>query len=326
MQEIIIGQNDGGQRVDRFLVKAFPALPQALLYKYIRLKRVKVNGKRTELSYRLAKGDILQLYINDELLAIPAEDEAWRRASTEVSIVYEDAHILVADKPAGLLCHEDESERVNTLICRIKAYLCERGAWNPEDAHSFAPALCHRIDRNTSGLVLAAKSAEGLRVMNGLIRDRQVDKRYLCLVHGRPRPPNATLTGYIRRDKRAKQVTVLDKPGPGALTAITEYQVLDSRRLPTGEWVSLVECILHTGRTHQIRAQMAHAGHPLAGDTKYGTASLNDALPFRHQALHAYSLTLGEHGDWGELAYLRGKGFRAGQSGFMPWLENLSKK
>jgi len=326
MQEIIIGQNDGGQRVDRFLAKAFPALPQALLYKYIRLKRVKVNGKRTELSYRLAVGDALQLYINDELLAAPQEDEAWRRASPEVSIVYEDAHILVADKPAGLLCHEDDSEGVNTLVNRIKAYLHQSGAWSPEDERSFAPALCHRIDRNTSGLVLAAKSAEGLRVMNGLIRERQVDKRYLCLVHGRPRPQSVTLTGYIRRDKSAKQVTVLDKPGPGALTAVTEYRVLDSRRLPTGGWVSLVECILHTGRTHQIRAQMAHAGHPLAGDTKYGTAALNDALPFRHQALHAASLTLGQHGDWGSLSYLRGKAFKAGKADFLPWLENLPKK
>jgi 23S rRNA pseudouridine955/2504/2580 synthase len=315
MQEIHIAENDSGQRLDKFLTKAFPGLPGALVYKYIRLKRVKVNGKRAEGGQKLAPGDVLQLYINDELLEARERADSWRRAAPDLDICYEDAHLLVVVKPFGLLCHPDEHGAGETLIGRIQAYLHGSGAWNPADARSFAPALCHRIDRNTGGLVMAAKTAEALRVMSAKIRERQVDKTYLCLVHGQLQPPAGRLTGYILRDTAAKQVTVLRHPAPGALTAITDYQTLETKG-----GLSLLACRLGTGRTHQIRAQLAAVGHPLVGDTKYGTAAQNRGLPFRHQALWAARIALGAGDGWGVLSELRGRVFEAPEPDFVRWL------
>ena len=188
MRELTIGPNDAGQRLDKYLTKALPALPQSLLHKYIRLKRIKVGGKRAELSYRLAEGDVLQLYINDEFFQAPDPDQAWKKVRPQLDILYEDEHILLVNKPAGLVVHEDESQTPNTLINQIKAYLFQSGAWDPESERSFVPALCNRIDRNTGGIVLAAKTAPALRILNEKIRDREIAKYYLCLVHGAPRP------------------------------------------------------------------------------------------------------------------------------------------
>lgn len=318
MKEVSIGPNDSGQRLDKYLQKAFPALPQSLLYKYIRLKRIKVNGSKGQLNQKLTAGDVLQLYINDELLLPPQKSEAWQDSPEEINIVYQDANIILADKPAGMLCHEDEDGGGDTLLNRLKAYLFSVGEWNPALETSFAPALCNRIDRNTAGIVIAAKNAEALRVMNEKIKERQVDKLYLCLVHGTPKPAEGTLTGYILRDTAQKQVTVLDRPAPGGLTAKTEYRVLKSRG-----GLSLVECRLLTGRTHQIRAQMAKAGHPLVGDTKYGTAAINRGLPFKHQALCSYKVSFDFSGDSGCLEYLKGQSFGVNDVFFMGYFDKL---
>ena len=209
MREYYITKNDSGQRLNKFLEKAVPLLSGGMMHKYLRLKRIKVNNKRTEAAYKLVEGDSVQLYLNDEYFDAPKEEEAFRRIKTpRVRVVYEDEHILLADKAPGMVVHADEHGDTDTLIAHIQAYLFQSGAWNPDDAASFAPALCNRIDRNTGGIVIAAKTAEALRILNDKIKDREMEKRYLCIVHGRPNPPEGLIENYLRRDEKRKQVTL----------------------------------------------------------------------------------------------------------------------
>ena len=266
MRELTIGKNDAGQRLDRFLSKALPLLPPALAQKYIRIKRVKVNGGRAQRDQRLCAGDVLQLYINDEFFDKPSEENLFLTLfKPHLTVVYEDEHLLLADKPQGMVVHADETEKVNTLINHIQAYLYQKREWNPKWENAFTPALCNRIDRNTGGIVIAAKDAETLRVINEKIRDRELDKRYLCITAGRPKKPEGRVECFLLKDEKKKQVSVYHKPVPGGKTAITDYKVLETR----GE-LSLVEIGLETGRTHQIRVHFASIGHPLAGDDLYG--------------------------------------------------------
>lgn len=306
MKEYQIGINDSGQRLNKFLEKAVPRLSGGQMHKYLRLKRIKVNGKRADAAYHLNEGDSVQLYLNDEYFDAPAQQAAFLRiASPRVSVVYEDAHLLLADKAPGMVVHEDENGAGNTLIDHIQAYLYQSGAWNPNDAASFAPALCNRIDRNTGGIVIAAKTAEALRILNDKIKTRQIEKRYLCIVHGCPRPAEGLIECFLRRDEKRKQVTLHKTRVPGSKTARTRY-----RKLQTQGSLSLVECELLTGRTHQIRAQMASIGCPLLGDGKYGSAEQNRPYGETGQALYAYSLTFRFADDAGALSYLSGQCFR----------------
>ena len=303
MKEFVIGKNDAGQRLDRWLAKALPLLPAGLAQKYIRLKRVKVNGKGSKKDARLNAGDVLQLYINDEFFETPAPENAFLQLfKPRLDIVYEDEHLLLVNKRPGMVVHGDETEKVNTLINHIQAYLYQKKEWSPQDERSFAPALCNRIDRNTGGIVIAAKTAEALRVMNQKIRDRELTKLYLCVVSGKMDPPDGKLEGYIFKDEVKKQVYVRSRPEPGAKTAVTLY-----RTLAVKNGLSLVECDLITGRTHQIRAQFAAAGHPLIGDGKYGSERRNREYGRKYQALYSYKLTMDFTTDAGELAYLNGK-------------------
>lgn len=304
MRSFIINQNDAGQRVDKFITKAVPLLPQPLLYKYIRLKRIKLGGKRCEISTRLAVGDELCLYINDEFFAETNSTETFKLAPTSLSILYEDDNILLVDKQPGLVVHEDESGQPDTLINRIQHYLYEKGAYNPLDEHSFAPALCNRIDRNTGGIVIAAKNAPALRVLNQKIKDRELCKLYLAIVHGHLEKPSATLEAYLVKDSNENKVTVTQQKTPEGRTILTKYWVLDEN-----ERYSLVEVDLLTGRTHQIRAHFAFIGHPLLGDTKYGLARENKGTGYKFQALYAYKLAFCFSTDAGPLEYLNGKEF-----------------
>ena len=306
MKDFTIGKNDAGQRLDRFVGKAVPLLPDSLLQKYIRLKRIKVNGKGSRRDYRLAAGDLVALYIKDEFFEAPREENSYLKVGTpRIDIVYEDENILLADKKPGVLCHSAGVWDYNTLIANIQAYLAQKGEWNPHAENSFAPALCNRIDRNTGGIVIAAKNAEALRILNDKIRDREIEKYYLCAVQGRPRPAEGRLENYLFKDSVRNQVYVRDRSEPGAKTAVTEYRVLRSKN-----GLSLLECRLLTGRTHQIRAQLAHAGHPLLGDGKYGTEKLNRSYGEKGQALYSYKLEFPFPTDAGLLNYLRGKSFR----------------
>ena len=305
MREYYITKNDSGQRLNKFLEKAVPLLSGGMMHKYLRLKRIKVNGKRTEAAYRLCEGDAVQLYLNDEYFDAPHEEEAFRRITQpQIRIVYEDENILLADKAPGMVVHADENGDNNTLIAHIQAYLFQSGAWNPGDAASFAPALCNRIDRNTGGIVICAKTAEALRILNERIKGRELEKRYLCVVHGKPKPAEGLIENFLRRDEKRKQVTLHKTRVPGAKTAKTRYRTLAS----SGK-LSLVECELLTGRTHQIRAHMASIGCPLLGDGKYGTNELNRPYRENGQLLYAYSLTFHFEEDAGALAYLNGRTF-----------------
>ena len=305
MRELTIGKNDAGQRLDRFVAKSLPLLPSALLQKYIRLKRIKCNGIRAQRDQRLREGDVLQLYINDEFFDKPREDNLFLTLfKPSLTIVYEDENLLLLDKRPGLVVHADETEKVNTLINHIQAYLYQKREWNPRWENAFTPALCNRIDRNTGGIVIAAKDAETLRILNEKIRDRELDKRYLCVTVGRPKQPEGRVECFLLKDEQKKQVSVYHRPVPGGKTAVTDYRVLDTR----GE-LSLLEIGLETGRTHQIRATMADLGCPLLGDGKYGRGDVNRRYGETRQALYAYRLTFDLPTDAGILNYLRGRTF-----------------
>ena len=305
MKELTVGKNDAGQRLDRFLSKAIPLLPDSLLQKYVRLKRIKCNGKAVKRDYRLNTGDVLTLYINDEFFEKPQENNAWLKVGKPtLSIVYEDENLLLVDKKPGMLCHSDGSWDYHTLISNIHAYLAQKGEWKPKEENSFTPALCNRIDRNTGGIVIAAKNAETLRIINQKIKDREIAKYYLCAVIGRPHPQSGLLENELFKDAVKNTVYVKNRPEPGSRTAKTEYRVLETKN-----GLSLLECRLLTGRTHQIRVQMAHAGWPLLGDGKYGREAINRRYHEHGQALYSWRLifefpTAAEH-----LEYLRGREF-----------------
>lgn len=312
MKEFTIGSNDAGQRLDRFLAKAVPLLPASLAQKYIRLKRIKCNGKRIDRDTRLNAGDVLQLYINDEFFDKPRQDNAYLTvAAPKLNIVYEDENILLVDKRPGLAVHpHDGAEYGRTLIDHIQSYLYQKREWRPREENAFTPALCNRIDRNTGGIVIAAKTAEALRVMNQKVKDRELDKRYLAIVEGTPKPAQGSLKGYLFKDAKKNRVFVTDTPQPGSKTCQTNYRVLASR-----EGLSLVECELITGRTHQIRAQFAHAGHPLLGDGKYG--KLDKRFDRNYQALYSYKLRFAFTTDAGSLNGLNGKCFQVEKVDFV---------
>ncbi|MBQ2203143.1 MAG: RluA family pseudouridine synthase [Oscillospiraceae bacterium] len=312
MKELTVTKNDAGQRLDRFLAKAVPLLPASLCQKYIRLKRIKVDGKRADRDTRLVEGSVIQLYINDEFFDTPKPENAYLTVSTpKLNLVYEDDNLLLVDKKPGQAVHpHDGAEYGKTLIDHIQAYLYAKGEWRPREEHAFAPALCNRIDRNTGGIVIAAKNAEALRILNQKIKDRELEKRYLCVVHGRPKPAAGRLEGWIFKDAVQNRVYVTQKFQPGAKSAVTEYRTLKSQN-----GLSLVECELITGRTHQIRAMMAAAGTPLLGDGKYG--KLDKQYDRKFQALYSYRLKFTFTTDAGILQYLDGREFQVEQVDFV---------
>lgn len=304
MKSFTISKNDSGQRLDKFITKAVPALPKSLMYKYIRTKRIKINSKRGDISTKLLEGDIVDMYINDEFFAPADEHYDFLSASKKLDIVYEDENILLLDKKVGILSHPDETEYNDTLITRVKRYLYEKGDYDPKDEHSFAPALVNRIDRNTGGIVIAAKNAESLRILNQKLKDRELEKYYLCVVHGSLKKKSGTLTGWLIKDEKKNKVRVYEKQMPDSKEIRTKYSVLSER-----DGLSLVEVELLTGRTHQIRAHFSSIGHPLLGDGKYGTNALNKALGYKKQFLYSYRLKFAFTTDAGILEYLNGKSF-----------------
>lgn len=299
MKVLTVKPNDAGQRMDKFLTKSLPNLPQSLLYKYIRLKRIKRNGKRVQISDRLQTGDIIELYINDEFFEKPKPQYDFLRAAKTLDILYEDENLLLLNKKVGLLSHPDETEYCDTLITRVKRYLYEKGEYNPDEEQSFTPSLVNRIDRNTCGIVMAAKNAEALRLLNAIVKSRQIHKMYLCVVHGKPPRKEDTLEGYLVKDEKKNKVTVLQRKQGDAKEIRTHYRVLDSYRD-----LSLLEIELLTGRTHQIRAHLASVGCPLLGDGKYGTNALNKSYGYKKQFLCSYRLTFDFSEDMGALQYL----------------------
>ena len=305
MRQITISKNDAGQRLDKFLSKAVKGLPMSLMYKYIRTKKIKVNRARTEQSYMLREGDEILLFIRDEFFASPEEDRgALYRIVPKLDIVYEDENILLLNKRPGVLVHEDTAASENTLIMHVQAYLAQKGEYDPAEEQSFAPALCNRIDRNTGGIVIAAKNAEALRVMNEKIRRDELSKCYLCVVHGVPKARSATLHAWLRKDSARNMVDVSDRQKPGYKEIITKYRVLQEKNS-----TALLEVELITGRTHQIRAHLSHIGHPRLGDGKYGINRADREKGYKFQALYAYRLAFRFVETDHLLGYLNGKSF-----------------
>jgi 23S rRNA pseudouridine955/2504/2580 synthase len=273
------------------------------MYKYIRTKKIKVNRARTEQKYMLQEGDVVQLFIKDEFFDSPEKDDSALASITpKLAVVYEDENIILCNKRPGVLVHEDDEGKDNTLIMHIKAYLYQKGEYNPEDEQSFAPALCNRIDRNTGGIVIGAKNAEALRVMNEKIKNDEISKFYYCVVHGKMPKKADTLTGFLLKDSDKNQVKIFDKQVKGSKNIITKYKVVSEKN-----GMSLLEIDLVTGRTHQIRAHMSYIGHPLVGDGKYGVNKDDRARGYKYQALYAYRLRFDFKDNSGALGYLKGK-------------------
>ena len=284
--------------------KAAKNMPHSLLYKAIRTKKIKVNRKRAEPDTRLAAGDTVICFLPDEYFDTVYKGDLFLSLDPQIDVVYEDGNIMICDKRPGMLCHTDDQGDNNTLIEHIKAYLYRKGEYLPEDENSFVPSLCNRIDRNTGGLVIAAKNAAALRDMNEMIRKRTVSKYYLCAVHGVPEPREATLTAYLYKDTKNNTVTVYDKPKQGRVRIVTGYKVISAKN---GD--ALLEVRLYTGKTHQIRSHMAYIGHPLLGDGKYGVNRDDKKAGYKYQALYSYKLVIDEGID--TLSYLTGMTFTA---------------
>lgn len=300
MKSFTIKNNDADQRLDKFIHKCVPNLPNSLLYKYIRTKRIKVNNKRAEISTRLVSGDIVDMYINDEFFEKTEKHYDFMKASKNLTIIYEDNNILLLDKKVGVLCHPDDKEFIDTLIGRVKRYLYEKGEYNPDKENSFIPSLVNRIDRNTGGIVIAAKNAESLRILNEKMKNRELHKFYLCVIIGSPAKRSDVLEGYLLKDESKNTVRVTKKMIKGAKSIKTKYKVLD-----TNNGLSLVEVELLTGRTHQIRAHFASIGCPLLGDGKYGKNETNKKYGgYKKQLLYSYKLTFDFLSDAGCLNYL----------------------
>ena len=305
MKEFTINNNDAGQRLDRFTAKVVPLLPSSLVQKYIRIKRIKVNGKGAKRDYKLLVDDVVQMYVNDEFFEVPDVSNAYLRVTdTTLDIIYEDENIILVNKPSGVLCHSDSDYDCGSVILRVQAYLHKSGQWFPRDENSFVPALCNRIDRNTSGIVIAVKNAESLRLINEKLRSREIDRYYLTVVHGNPEPPEASIEGYIFKDSVKNRVYVTENSQPGAKTAVMEYRTIKS-----ANELTLLECRLITGRTHQIRAQLAYIGHPILGDGKYGNGRLDKAYDESKQALCSYKVVFAFKTFAGILEYLDGQTF-----------------
>ena len=304
MKTLNIKENDSGQRLDKFLTKALKTLPPALMYKQIRTKKIKVNRKRTEPKYILQTGDTVELFISDEFFENKTADAPFLSVNKKLDIVYEDNNVLLVDKKPGVIVHSDSNEDTNTLINHIKAYLYNKGEYSPNEENSFAPALCNRIDRNTGGIVIAAKNAETLRIINQKIKDREITKKYLLAAHGSFSQKKAQIKNYILKDEKTNTVKVYEKRIQGAKTAETKYRVIEEKNS-----LSLVEAELLTGRTHQIRAQFSYLGHPLLGDGKYGINKNDRRKGYKCQALYSYKLSFDFTSDSGMLNYLKGRSF-----------------
>lgn len=296
MKEIVINENEAGQRLDKFLGKLLKEAPASFYYKMLRKKNIVLNGKKATGNEKLTAGDSVKLFLSDETF----EKFAGKRQTNDLAasvpnialeIVYEDHDVLAINKPAGMLSQKAKKEDVSANEY-ILQYLLESGTITRESLHTFKPSVCNRLDRNTSGILVAGKTLNGLQQMSKAFRERSMEKYYLAIVAGHISKPRR-IEGFLKKDGVNNQVTILSKPSNDAKPIITEYHPLKL----VGQ-VTLLEVHLITGRSHQIRAHLASIGHPVIGDTKYGNPRLNREFlknaGVTHQLLHAYRLFLAD--------------------------------
>lgn len=288
-------------------------MPKPMMYMYLRKKCIKLNGKKTDINEKLCEGDVLRLFIKDEFFEAKPKSRYYdfMKAPSTLDVVYEDENIIIVDKKQGVMVHPDKNYHFDSLVARLKHYLYLKGEYNPEKEQSFSPAFANRIDRNTGGLVIGAKNADALRQLNLKIKNREIEKLYLCMAHGIFREKEGVLNSYMIKDEKQNKVKVLSCPKPGSKSMITKYRVLEEQ-----DDASLVEVELITGRTHQIRAHLASIGHPICGDIKYGKKENIDSN-YKYQALYAYKLRFNFKESGSILDYLNGKEFKADNVNFV---------
>lgn len=306
MRTITINKNDSGQRLDKFLLKRFKTMPKSLMHKYLRTKYIKLNGKKCTPEVFVNEGDVLTLYIKDEFFVENKKEYEFMKASKKLDLVYEDENILLIDKKQGVIVHQDKNYDADCVVNRVQRYLYEKGEYDPQSDKSFSPALVNRIDRNTSGIIIGAKNAMALRVLNEKVRTREIRKFYLCVVKGKPKKQSETLRDYLYKNESTNTVKVSKNETKNSKEIITKYKVLNYDK---SRDLSLCEVELLTGRTHQIRAHMAYIGHPLLGDEKYGDKALNRRFHQNHQLLCSYKLKFDFVDSNNNLQYLNGKEF-----------------
>lgn len=317
MRELVVKKNDANQRLDKFLLKKFKTMPKKMAYMYIRKKCVKVNGKKATPEVMLKENDLLTFYIKDEFFDnIQEENYEFLKAPKNLKIIYEDENIILLDKKPGVIVHQDKSYHFDCLLLRLQHYLYDNGEYNPKEENCFAPALVNRIDRNTGGIVIGAKNAESLRILNQKMKDRELHKFYLCLLISKPKKDNAILSDYLIKNEKTNKVTVLRNEKQGAKKILTKYSVLE-----TNNNLTLCEVELLTGRTHQIRAHMSSIGCPILGDNKYGNKKLNQKYSLSKQCLYSYKLAFDFTTDSGILSYLDKKDFSTNDIWFMDYLK-----
>ena len=301
MKSFTAGPNEDGVRLSRFVEGVTHQMPRSLMYKAFRNKRIKVNGKRAEPDTRLAAGDVIELYINDEFFPAGAGLPRPKppRRQPPVTVIYEDENFAVLYKPAHLLCHSDRTGDAN-LVDAFAAYLQAKGEYDPHAEQRFAPALCNRLDRGTEGLVLAAKTYAALRDLNGIIRDDLMKKEYLTITVGAP--PAGRHIAWLQHNEKTNKVRIHARAGDGYKQIITDVTVIRQ----AGPF-ALCRIGLVTGRTHQIRAHLAYLGHPVLGDSKYGNRKMNERTGLKTQALCAQRLTFGHIPPENSLHYLSGR-------------------
>ena len=288
MQEIIVTANEAGQRFDKLLAKYLNEAPKSFLYKMLRKKHIVLNGKKAIGNEKLEVGDQIKLFLSDETIEKFSKTEI-QRTKQSLDIIYEDDNILLINKPTGMLSQKAEAKD-ESLVEHIISYLLDSGQLSEEDMRKFKPSICNRLDRNTSGLVVAGKSLIGLQKMGELFKERSMKKFYRCLVIGELKEKRY-IKGYLVKDDKTNKVTVSDREMRDSLPIETEYEPLWSNGKCT-----LLEVHLITGRTHQIRAHLASCNHPIIGDYKYGNRKINDQYKqlyqLESQLLHAYRLEL----------------------------------
>lgn len=323
MKQFYVQQNEAGQRLDKLLAKLLNKAPKSFIYKMLRKKNITLNGRKADGSEKLAVQDEIKLFLSDETIGQFSEAMITTEVEEDMDILYEDSHILIVNKPLGILSQKADKEDVS-MVEYIISYLIRSKQITREQLLSFKPAVCNRLDRNTGGILIAGKSLLGLQEMARLLKSRSLNKYYLCIVKGKV-GEKKRIEGYLSKDEEKNQVKIYAMPTETAEYICTEYEPLAHSRPvlteasgllqdqePSGSY-TLLQVKLITGRSHQIRAHLSSMGHPIVGDFKYGSQKTNHYFKkqygLTHQLLHSYRMVFPKME--GEFAYLSGKEFIA---------------